>query len=688
MSLVTVRAARTPVWVMVLVVGLAFGLVVLASPREAASADAPLQALEPARLLDTRSGESTFDGLSEGAGRVAAGETIEVRIAGRGGVPNDVTAALVNVTAVRPSSGGYLTVYPCDAKRPTASSVNYRSGETVANAVLAKLSSAGYVCIYSEAATDLLLDVSGYVPDGGTPEPVTPARLLETRVGPDFVTTDGLFRGAGRVAAGSVTEVRVTGRGGVPSGAAAVFVNVTAVNPGANGYLTVYSCDAGRPLASHVNYRTGDVVPNAVLTQAATDGTICIYTVAATHLLVDVGGYVPAGGSPEALVPARLLETRVGADKRTTDGLFEGVGRRSANTTIAVTVAGRGGVPIDATSVLLNVTAVQPSGTGYLTVYPCGTLPLASNVNYRAGQVVPNAVLAQLDDDGQVCIYSVAATDLVVDVVGASTGEPFASYEVVDTSTAPSTTAPSGSPPAPGGAWTWISYPNPLVRWDPCAGSIRFAIDQGAGTPAQVGEVFAAIAEIEYRTGLDFAFAGSVATDFYVPVNGSPDTPQPYIPSGADVVIVIADESVIPAFTTGTLGYTSIGGSTTNGEITDGVVVLDATPIAGIPFPAVVLHELGHLVGLGHVTVADFGSAAATELMQPYYQQGLDTFGPGDLEGLWRVGRAQGCLLSTLTDTDDGRFEYTTADHDHDHDASTSHADVAASGASTVGSER
>ena len=42
---------------------------------------------------------------------------------------------------------------------------------------------------------------------------------------------------------------------------------------------------------THVNYRTGDVVPNAVLTQVATDGTICIYTVAATHLLVDVTGH-------------------------------------------------------------------------------------------------------------------------------------------------------------------------------------------------------------------------------------------------------------------------------------------------------------------------------------------------------------------------------------------------------------
>ena len=86
-----------------------------------------------------------------------------------------------------------------------------------------------------------------------------------------------------------------------------------------------------------------------------------------------------------------------------------------------VVVAGRGGVPADADAVFLNVTAVAPLAAGFLTVFPCGEeLPNASNVNYGPGDVVPNAVLAKVGDDGKVCVFSLAATDLVVDANGHS----------------------------------------------------------------------------------------------------------------------------------------------------------------------------------------------------------------------------------------------------------------------------
>jgi hypothetical protein len=52
-------------------------------------------------------------------------------------------------------------------------------------------------------------------------------------------------------------------------------------------------------------------------------------------------------------------------------------------------------------------------------VFPCGTeLPKASNVNYGPGDVVPNAVLAKIGTGGKVCIYTLAGTDIVVDVNG------------------------------------------------------------------------------------------------------------------------------------------------------------------------------------------------------------------------------------------------------------------------------
>ncbi|MEZ5295111.1 MAG: hypothetical protein R2697_02200 [Ilumatobacteraceae bacterium] len=229
---------------------------------------------------------------------------------------------------------------------------------------------------------------------------------------------DGSFEGIGRVAAGSVTELVVLGRGGVPGGASAVSLNVTAVAPSAAGHLTVFPCGGGVPNASNVNYTAGQVVPNAVLSRVGVDGKVCVYSHAETDLIVDVNGAFESGFA--SLAPARLLESRSGPSDVTVDGSFEGIGRVAAGSVTELVVLGRGGVPGGASAVSLNVTAVAPSGAGHLTVFPCGGgVPNASNVNYTAGQVVPNAVLSRVGVDGKVCVYSHAETDLIVDVNGA-----------------------------------------------------------------------------------------------------------------------------------------------------------------------------------------------------------------------------------------------------------------------------
>ena len=84
-----------------------------------------------------------------------------------------------------------------------------------------------------------------------------------------------------------------------------------------------------------------------------------------------------------------------------------------------VQVAGRAGVPVSAASVVLNVTAVDAAGPGFATVFPCGVeRPLASNVNFVAGDTVPNSVIAKVGADGKVCVYSSQRIDTVVDVAG------------------------------------------------------------------------------------------------------------------------------------------------------------------------------------------------------------------------------------------------------------------------------
>ena len=112
-----------------------------------------------------------------------------------------------------------------------------------------------------------------------------------------------------------------------------------------------------------------------------------------------------------------MLESR--SDGWTADGLSNGVGLRGAGSVTEVVVAGRGGVAVDAGAVSLNVTVVGAFGSGYATVYPCGgVVPGASNLNFVAGQTVPNAVISKVGVGGKVCVYTSGATHLIVDVNG------------------------------------------------------------------------------------------------------------------------------------------------------------------------------------------------------------------------------------------------------------------------------
>ena len=136
------------------------------------------------------------------------------------------------------------------------------------------------------------------VPVAPTGQSVSPGRVLESRSGdPAFKTVDGEFQGTGRTGAGRVAEVKVTGRAGVPVDAEAVFLNVVAVNPSAGGYLTVFPCGITPPLAANVNYSGGDIAANAVLAKIGAGGKICVFTLAATDLVIDVNGFTPAGAT-------------------------------------------------------------------------------------------------------------------------------------------------------------------------------------------------------------------------------------------------------------------------------------------------------------------------------------------------------------------------------------------------------
>ena len=116
------------------------------------------------------------------------------------------------------------------------------------------------------------------------------------------------------------------------------------------------------------------------------------------------------------VVPVRVFDSRPGE----ADGVVVVAKQRfGGGNVLRVKVTGVGGVPGSGVgAVSLNVTVVDPLAAGFVTVFPCGALPVASSLNFVAGQTVPNAVIAPVSVGGEVCLFSSVDTFLLADVNG------------------------------------------------------------------------------------------------------------------------------------------------------------------------------------------------------------------------------------------------------------------------------
>lgn len=118
----------------------------------------------------------------------------------------------------------------------------------------------------------------------------------------------------------------------------------------------------------------------------------------------------PAGFEP--LSPARILDTRLGVGAATAP-----IG---PNAEIVLQVTGAGGVPLDATSVVLNMTSVDGTTPSFITAYPDGeTRPNASVLNVQPVVATPNMITVKLGAGGRIRIYNFAGSvNVLADVAG------------------------------------------------------------------------------------------------------------------------------------------------------------------------------------------------------------------------------------------------------------------------------
>ncbi|MER5639590.1 S53 family peptidase [Kitasatospora sp. NPDC002227] len=356
----------------------------------------------PKRILDTRNGT--------GRGQVGAMASVNLKVGGQGGVPTSgVSAVVLNTTVVDTASAGYLTAYPAGTQRPLSSNLNWTQGAVVPNLVTVPVSADGTVSLFngSWGGSDFVADVAGYYTTAGGGSqlaPLAPKRLLDTRD----------HTGHGTVATKTGVSLQIAGAGGVPpTGATAAVLNVTAVDTASGGYLTVYPSGVDRPLASNLNWTTGQVVPNAVIVPIGSDGRIELYNGSwgSMDVVVDIAGYfspTATGGKFHAVNPTRQIDTRQGHGALTNNQLLT-VGLTAPNLR----------VPAEATSAVLNVTVTNTTSAGYLTAWAHGgDRPVASNLNWTAGRTVANQVTVPVHD-GQVDMAAVCnTTDVVVDLFG------------------------------------------------------------------------------------------------------------------------------------------------------------------------------------------------------------------------------------------------------------------------------
>jgi hypothetical protein len=387
--------------------------------------------IAPARILDTRTG------LGAPKAPLGSKGVLHLQVSGRGGVPTSgVEAVVLNVTETGATTGGYITVYPTGVTRPTASNLNFPAGRTEANSVTVKLGTGGKVDIYNNAgSTQVIADVSGYfvgsdsIAPGGEYQPFDPIRLIDTRTdGGPLASGDAVWVGLDFNGDGTGPDVNAHIR--------AFAINVTAVGPTAAGYLTAW--DGGLndlPSTSTVNFPKGATVPNfAIVPTAPCDPLICSGTgddpfigvfngaPGDVNVIVDVVGVFDDGTLGNGfrfhpITPTRIVDSRFG------QGVPNSLG---AKETDVITPPGSV-ADLDTGALALNVTAVGPTSSTFLTLWPDGeSRPNVSNLNPAAGQTVPNAAITMLSLAEKFDVYNNAGTtNLVIDVAGAYQFYPF-----------------------------------------------------------------------------------------------------------------------------------------------------------------------------------------------------------------------------------------------------------------------
>jgi hypothetical protein len=369
--------------------------------------------MTPTRLLDTRKG------LGGTSAQLADDGSITAKIAGASGIPKNVTAVDLNLTAVNGTGGGYIQA---DTGTDNGTStLNYGKSLIYSNSVIAQVGADGTVTLRNFAGSsatrlDLIADVSGYFFTSGKDrfDFVTTSRIMDTR--------NGTGGSTGALAAGGTDVLTVAGAGGLPaSGVAAVSVNLTVTGTTQDGYLVAYPDGTATPGTSDVDWQGATTKATAAIIPVGADGKIDIANGSTdggiSQVLVDVTGYFMDSAKGDVYLPvppARVLDTRTGSPIEAKSG--QGIGLSGVDGMPTINDLGA----VD--GYVLNTTATDTGQAGWLLLTDDDRFPATSTVNWTGpGQTVANLSFTQTDQYLSEYAYNGSPSkpvQAIVDVMG------------------------------------------------------------------------------------------------------------------------------------------------------------------------------------------------------------------------------------------------------------------------------
>lgn len=346
------------------------------------------------KVLDTRFGTGGVP-----AAPVSAGATVTFPVTGVGDIPDEVSDVYVVITSLGPQGSGCLHDYDADLDNPGICTVPFAAGQEVSVSDIVQVGASGFVAVTnsSPGATDVAVTVIGY-------DQTTDTQTAgQTYVGlPEHTVLDtrsGIGAPDAQIPAGGSVTIQVTGNSGIPADAAGAALYLGTANASATGYVSAFPAGGTDPGLAIMSYSPARTVHNLYYGALSDSGqlTLVNHGTAPVDLLASAQGYLvspaasEAGGTYQDVPEERIVDTRFGTGGVPATPV-------PAGGSITFTATGVDSVPAGGAPVVAQtVAALNPTGNGYLSVYPAGSNdPQQPGVNFNASDGQDNDLTTPL----------------------------------------------------------------------------------------------------------------------------------------------------------------------------------------------------------------------------------------------------------------------------------------------------